>query len=642
MKVQDRNYILKHYPQKSIPQLALELKIGKKQIERLLRKTSARRDQGRACDHPEEIPSQPKLKPRHHGFLLSGLILLILAVYGKSLSYPFMNWDDPQWITENPLIRELSAGNITTILTRPYFMNYVPLTLLSYALEYQVFHFDPLGYRVVNLLLHTFNALWVYGIVWLLTRHWPVAFGTAVIFGIHPVQIESVIWIAERKNVLSAFFFLAGFWVYARGSVLPVRKIRFPLTALVLMTAACLAKPSAVIFPLVLILYDRLFGEKRENKMGLYALFFAVALILGGMTVGITHHEGKIAYHGGHFLATFRTMTVVMMKYFELMIWPARQNLIYAFPAYPSFFSPPVALSLLGLSCLGFLTRRLGRRDKPLFFWSAWYWILLLPVMNLIPFPSLMNDRYLYLPLLGFFTLLFSASLRRLKTPGTILLLCLLTAAYGFLNLKRQSVWSEPEKMWQETRQKVNGAAAMPFRNLGMHYMRQGRLDLAIREFKKGLALGEDPFIDSALGTAYFLKKDFNNALRYYQKAADLKPDEASFHHNLGLVYKEQGNLDSAEEKIKEAIRIGPPNPQFHNNLATVYSLLRNPDGVRRELFKALEIDPHHADSLHNLGMVLYQGGQPEEAEKYWSLFLKLYPQHARAAQIRDLIKKTD
>ncbi len=627
------DYLLQYYQTKSVKELAGELGLDRKEVQRELRKVLAERHENEAVGRSER---RPHFHPQPWFYLLLGLFALVFVfwIYARSLSFPFLNWDDPRYVTENSLIRNFSRENLKTIFTQPHFSLYIPFTLLSYAVDYHFSHFNSFGYHLTNLLFHLANTALVFTLVRFLTGEWLVGLAVALIFGVHPVQIESVVWIAERKNVLSTFFFLGAFLAYVFSRRKP-GYVFLPILSVLIFLAAGFSKPNVVILPLLLLAFDHCYSQDRKVGLKRHLVFWIGAFFFALVTYWITRTEGKMNYHGGNLGATLLTMMVVMMKYLELLIFPARQSLLYEFPVYGSLAYPQVALSFFALLLLGSGLFYLWVKNRKLFFWGAWYFIFLLPVMNLIPFPSLMNDRYLYLPLIGFFTLLFLL-LKRFSGPAlTTAILLLSVCGFTFLNVRRQAVWAEPERLWLETQSKTRESHQSPYLNLGMYYLRQSEYDKAIEQFNKVLTMLDYAQAYDGLGIAYSGKGDYEKAIDYFKKAIARAPTQAGVHSNLAVVYQKQKNFELALQEFQEAVKLAPREPKYRNNMGSILMETGNDSEAEKQLLAALAIDPDFDDALYNLGLLYANRGHQEGMKKYWSHLLKIHPHHAKAAEVQ-------
>jgi len=561
-----------------------------------------------------------------------------------------LNWDDPQYVTENRLIRTLSAANLKEIFGKPYFSLYIPLTLVSYALDYQVSLMNPLGYHITNLTLHLLNTGLVYALIALLTGQWLVAALTALLFGIHPVQIESVVWVAERKNVLSSFFFLSAFLTYVLSRLKTSRRTLFYLLSIGIFWAGCFAKPNVIVLPLLCVAYDYCFRTQR-GKRGHESLleslwrvlpYLVGAIVFAWITFAITRGEDKMNYHGNSFFVTILTMSVVLMKYAQLLLFPIGQSLLYEFPAYQHPAIPAVFFSILGCVawCIGLSW--LFRRDKKLFFFGAWFFILMLPMLNIVPFPSLMNDRYLYLPMIGVVCVVITLLLRWLGSKLAVSAILIVALVFSVLSLNRQKIWGDGERLWLETQAKTADLHQSPYLNLGMLYLRDGFPDKAIPEFEKVLTLTDDPNAYDGLGIAYLQKKDLSKAVEYLVQGRSKDAANSSIRSNLAIAYAQQGRLDKALTEFEEAVRLDPKDPKFNNNLASTYLKLGKREAAEKAFLETLKHDPDFKDALYNLGNLYYKDGRVARAKQVWQRLLKVHPRYPRNSEVRSKLAQIE
>jgi len=299
----------------------------------------------------------------------------------------------------------------------------------------------------------------------------------------------------------------------------------------------------------------------------------------------------------------------------------------------------------------------LWKRDKKLFFWASWYAILLLPVMNIIPFPSLMNDRYLYLPLIGVFTLLVLLLRKHAGVWITVFLIAAITAGCVFLNVKRQRFWSQPVSVWLETQWSGpsvfwGGENAVPDQTksydlrLGENYLyKKGDPDLAIECFEKALAApasgqsAENPDTHQGLGLAYLQKGSLRKSVYHLKRAVSLEPGRAAFHGNLAIAFVQQGDLGPAMQEFKTAIARNPLDPTFHNNYASVLEGQGQVKEAEQEFLEAVRLDPDFAEPLFNLGLYYSDMKEWEKARLYWSRLLKAHPEHESVPYVKARLK---
>ena len=643
------HYLKKHYLTKSAKRIGKDLGLSREDVARevqVLKETEHRKKQ------PFAIVDSWKPRRRHH-LVFSGMIcLLVFALYSKSLNYPFLNWDDPKYVVENNAIRELTLARVYTLFTQTFVNLYLPVTMLSYAVDYQFSHLNARGYRLTNLAIHLGNTLLIYFLILLITQEWLPALAVALIFGVHPLQIESVIWIAERKNVLSSFFFLQAFLFYLLFTRADKNRLILYLFCFLFFVAALLSKATVVVWPVLIVAYDWTHNRVKKLRGFLkYAPFFALSLIVGLATTlvfreSMLHSEGGkpeavgLIYHQGTFYHTVLTMTVVMVKYFKLLVFPLKQSILYEFPPYRSFFHPHVLISFLALTAAAYGLYVLYKRDRKLFFWAAWFLIAFFPYSNIIPFNVFMQERYLYLPLVGFSMVFTELIRKRLGAFRTLIFLFFCLLVFVILNVRRQEVWAVPEKLWLETQAMTQGRHSAPHHNLGMQYLRKKLPDKAIPEFEKALQVTKDPESYNGLAMAYEQKGELDKSVQYYGLVIQHFPHNAGAHNNLSIVYKKMGRYNEALAEIREAVTLEPMEPEHHNNLGTLLAKLGMMDEAEAAFKRALEIDPDDADGLYNLGMLYFAKQKFDKAVQSWENLLKLYPDYHLKEHIQGMLVK--
>jgi len=387
------------------------------------------------------------------------VIALVTALtYAGSFDGAFVA-DDLPAVRGNELIRSLAPANLAAIFTSFDDANYVPLKVLSLAVDYRLWGPGPAGFHFTNLLLHVLSALLVHRILLRLELGALPALGVALLWAVHPLQVESVAWISERKNVLSGFFFFGAFVAYLAWS--ESGRAAHYVALLVLYALALLSKMNTVVLPAVCLAYEVTFRWRlrRRDWLASLPLFALGALVVWFNLDGNPVHGRR--YHGGSAIVTGLTSAVMLMRYLrntvlptDLSWWYGRENLLR-----DSALDPVVLLSLLGLAAIAAATIWSIRTRRPAAFWLLWFGITLAPMLNLIPFPSLIQDRYMYLPLLGLLVLAanaLQAAMRR-GAPrwaiGSLAVAAILACAV--LSFQRVEVFDTPESLrrdWEARR----------------------------------------------------------------------------------------------------------------------------------------------------------------------------------------------
>lgn len=400
---------------------------------------------------------------RDHGWMLASLFALTLVLYWPSVHYGFVNWDDPWYVVNNELIHSWSPLNLFRMATEPAVKNYAPLTMFSYLVDYTVWGESAGGFHLTNFLLHAVNALLVYLLVARLASNRFVGWLTAALFAAHPVQVETVAWVSSRKGLVSATFILLCLNRWLRTERTP-RDEGFGLLFLFL---ALLAKAIAVVVPAVVLLYD---VQMRKDRFGdAFARQIIPGLIAAAFLFGTIASQtqmygglrGHMAFGKLHILAID---SIILWQYVGMLAWPSELCVLYDPPT--SGIAGLVTLSLLGWGLVAAAAFHYRRRAPAVAFGLLAALVFLLPVLNLTPITTLMNDRYLYLPCIPLFAL-FATGTERVFTyacrrpddaaqPGLLrrAAMCAvgiaLVAASSIGTAERLPVWRNATALWED------------------------------------------------------------------------------------------------------------------------------------------------------------------------------------------------
>lgn len=509
--------------------------------------------------------------PERKTFLLRSLnpmclhmLLLIgasFAVYGQSLDHQFLtNWDDYNYVAKNSDVYGFSFEHLRAAFTKFYFGNYAPLHIVSYMLDYTLWGLNPAGYIFFNIVLHTMNGLLFYWLVAKLTTNNRVALFAGIVFLLHPVQVESVVWISQRKNLLAMFFFLVSLlsYIYYRAKEIQHGHSHY-IVAILAFICAILTKSVTVVLPLMLVLYDICIAPRRYWRQVVIDKipFFAAAVVVALLTLksqAYTSGGGIVNYPNESAYDLFLTMLTVIARYAGNLFWPTNLSIHYHVPIKAGI---DVAVALSGmfvmLLCAGLF--HLFRIKKAMFFWAAFIPVGILPVSQLIPLTTLMNDRYLYFPLLGFAVLLISGSMYcfdrlspRTKWVGTALM-CLMLFPLPLLSWQRSHVWFNSISLWSDALNKYPGFVTHA--GMGNALYQAGKINEAIAMYEKSLLL--EPTCEEALrslGAIYFNHGEYNKALNYIKLFAENYPENAFAQRMLDMV-NEQINMQNIQNSIK-------------------------------------------------------------------------------------------
>lgn len=488
------------------------------------------------------------LNPTYFQVLL--LIGATIAVFSNSLDHQFLtSWDDYNYVVRNPDVYGFTFEHLRAAFTKFYVGNYAPLHIVSYMFDYTLWGMNPVGYVSANIVLHAMNGLLFYWLVVKLTQNNRLAFFSSLIFLLHPIQVESVAWISQRKNLLAMFFFLISLLSYIYYRVNEARNgYIYYLVAILTFICALLTKSVTVVLPLVLVLYDICFAPRQYRRQWVVDKipFFIAAIVIALMTLksqaynaggGIVNYPDESAYD------IFLTMLTVFARYAGKLIWPTNLSIYYYIPIKTGI-DVAVALSgiFVSLICTGLFY--LFRKDKAMFFWAALIPVGILPVSQLIPLSTLMNDRYLYFPLLGFAVLFTSGAMLcidrlpfRAKWAGTVLM-CLMLLPLPVLSWQRSHVWFDSISLWSDALNKY--PSFVTYAGMGNALYRANKINEAVKMYEKSLRL--EPTCEEALrslGAIYLNRGENNKALYYIKLFVENYPDNAFAHKMLDIVNKQ-------------------------------------------------------------------------------------------------------
>jgi tetratricopeptide (TPR) repeat protein len=513
---------------------------------------------------------------KNHKIILSlCLILAIPAIsFSPSLKNDFLNWDDPQYVTENKMITELSWRNIETIFDSIYMGHYHPLILLSYSLEYRFFKLNPFAYHLTNLILHLLNGLLVFWLIWMLKGGVLTSLVVSLLFGIHPLHVESVAWISERKDLLCSFFFLGSLVVYL--TYLKTRRMRSYFFSLFLFLLSLLSKSMAVTLPLVLVLCDYRFDRKFDRKsliekipFGVMAFIFVIIASFALRSSGIVDPKSSLSFFKYIFI-----MSEVLTSYFSKLILPIKLSCFYPLVKGTAVFWSYVFLTtIIGFLIAGIL---LGRYNKKITFGTLFFFITILPVLPI----KIVADRYSYIPSIGIFFIaaegfywIYRSKLEPIKIVKPILaiLLIAILGTFSFLTWERCQVWRDSISLWNDVL-KNYPSIQTAYNNRGTAYLHRGDYDKAISDYNQALRInpGHETtyYLYENRGTAYLRKGDYERAIADYDQALRIKPSYAMAYHNRGTAYLYKEDLEEAIADFNKALEINPGYAETYFNKA--------------------------------------------------------------------------
>ena len=505
--------------------------------------------------------------------LALSLVLLTLLVYIPVTRNGFVGFDDPAYVTANPNVRSgLSWATVKWALRSTEHANWHPLTWLSHALDCELFHLNPAGHHFVNVLLHAATAVVLFLLLEALTNLVWRSCLVAALFAVHPMNVESVAWIAERKNVLSTLLFALALLAYRWYVRSP--KLRRYLAVAALFMLGLMAKPMVITLPFVLLLVDywplaRAKGSP-EGRMRLVIEklpLFAMSAASAAVTMAVQRAGGAI--HTQYPLWV-RTENAVLSywAYLGKALWPSRLAVFYPYPQH----LPPVWIVLVAACCLLVLTSALllGASRRP-YLAVGWLWYLgtLVPVIGLVQAGEQVRaDRYGYIPLIGVFVAAvwgIADWARAQKIPGFLptIAAAVIVLAFAVEDRSQISYWRDNFSLWSHTLS-VTENNSMAHDSLGAELINQGRFQEAIEHFQAAAAIDpRDAFSQLDIGVCEKHLGHLPSAVKHYQSALELSNEtslRSTAFSNLGSVYRAEKDYPRARENYEAALRLEPDN----------------------------------------------------------------------------------
>ncbi len=585
------------------------------------------------------------------------LLVLTWYLYKPSLDNHFTNWDDPEYVLENRQVKNFDAQNAKYFFAHASANNYHPLTMLSLSLDYhytikdkrlfrETDELDAVNFHTTSLILHVLNVLLVFIFIYFLSRKRViVATITALLFAIHPMHVESVSWIAERKDVLYTFFFLAGLIIYVKYLEKP-GWMRLVITGL-LFLASLFSKPSAVVFPLILLAIDYFYGRKFTAKVFYEKIPFFILAVVFGVTTFIIQSQTSVA--GIKIFTFFQRLMFAsygfIMYQYKLLL-PFNISPFYPYPSvHPSvtlpvifLLSPLIALAIVGLVIFS------TRFTRVFSFGYLFYFTCIVLVLQFMPVGSaIMADRYAYMSSIGLFFIMawyldqaFISNHKILRSLRWILAGVFLMYSIFLIKIayKQTMVWHNSETLWSDVISKYPQAET-PYKQRGNYYGSLNMTDKAMQDFMSFIKIKQDDAgVYSNLGNTYGLRgeidkaleaysksitldslnvktflnraitytrgKQYLQAIRDYNKALELNPAFMEIYANRSYTFLEMGRFEDAVSDFSRLIQYSPRNDNYFMNRGVCYFKLKQYPGALADFEQCIALNPANGQAYFN------------------------------------------
>jgi len=566
------------------------------------------------------------------------LSVATLLVYFRTFGYGFVYYDDDRYVYDNVVVKAgLSAKNLVWAFTTFYFANWHPLNWISYMLDYQLFGLNAGAEHVVNVIFHVGATVLLFLALVMMTRAPGRCALVAGIFAVHPLHVESVAWIAERKDVMSAFFQMLALLLYVQYAHKPTAK-RYALMA-VAFAMALLAKPMAVTLPFVFLLLDvwplrriELSSWRLNLKRPLWEKMplFVMSGIASLLTFLAQRSGGAmVSLVGLSLAARLGNATVAYAGYIAKAFWPV--NLAVLYPIRQA--SPGAVLaSTIVLIVITVLAVRTFRQHPYILIGWLWYLGMLVPVIGLVQVgQQSMADRYTYMPLVGLSIAIIGTVaeavqerplLRRVAPAlGCVVLIAMAASAYH-----QAGYWKDSETLFRQALAVTNDNWIIE-KNLGVVLQREGRRDEAEALYRQALAIvPDDAGAQTNLGVALAQEGKHDEAVKLYRQALASDPNYPDAHANLGHEFLLAGNLLDATTQLSEALRLKEDSAEPQADMGVILANGGRFEKARRHLENSLNLQPANADAQSNLCFVLQRLDRTDQAITACEAAIRLNP----------------
>ncbi|HAH33091.1 MAG TPA: hypothetical protein DCL44_12335 [Elusimicrobia bacterium] len=587
------------------------------------------------------------LKSYTNYLILSAILLLTIIVFSDSLKNSILTcWDDNQYITDNIAIRGLAFENIRTFFSKAYVGCYLPLTMLTYAFDYRLFGLNPASFHFTNLFIHLLNVILVFIFIQKLAGEKKISTIAALIFAIHPMHVESVAWLSERKDVLYSFFFLSSLICYL-NYLKDSFRLKHLFYCLILFICSLLSKPAAIPLPLVLILLDYYYSRDALNKKAIIEKipFFILAIIFGVILL-FTQNKFEAITQTFYFYERFFLTSYAIVFYVIKMIAPLNLCAMYYYPAKSNGFLPiEYYLAPLLIVAVIYGIYKSGVHKKHLISGFLFYLITIILIIQIKPVgSSIVSDRYSYIPYIGlsfiagYFYVFFVSKNAKLKLPLNLLILCSVLT-FSVLTWKRNRVWADSLTLWTDVANK-HPNVYHAWSSLGFEKIAHKDYKGAVEAYNVALALKDTVITRNDRGIAQCYLNNFSEAIADFSECIKKDPAFADPYYNRGLALEKLNrNYPEILKDYSKAVQLNPKYLAAYGRRGFIKYVTHDLKGALEDCDKVIELNPNLADSYFYRGMVLFAMERFNDAIKDYDNAININPAMATVFTNRGIAK---
>jgi len=563
------------------------------------------------------------------------IVILTIIVYSPLFKADFTNWDDPKYIDENPLIMNFGWNSFKQIFSGFFMGHYHPLTMISIAFDHFLFSNNAIGYHFMNLLLHIFNTILVFLLIGKLQADKKITIVCCLLFAVHPMHVESVAWISERKDVLFALFFLLSSYIYTL--YYDDRKSKWYILSILFFILACLSKSAAITLPICLLGIDYLKGRSLKDPKIYFEKvpFLILSLLFGILSIYANKPldldtEAVILRWFDRILYSAYGFVLYLFK----LILPIRLSAWYPYPD-GQYFYYFASVSFLLILVMIYLVYKRYKRNKLVVFSALFFVVNIVLVLQVFPARStVIADRYIYIPSIAFFLLIayyysrYYVKNKNNRITATTLLVIYIGIMLLF-TFNRSGIWKNSLTLWENVLHKYPDVS-VALNNQGLAKTDAGEYQDAITDFNMLIKLKPD-YSDGFVNRGFARERlsDTNGAMQDYSRAIELNRKNILAYSNRAMLWSDLNDSVDALKDINYALKLNADVAMLWRNLGLIYVKFNNYNEGLKQLNTAIGLNKNYSIAYENRGFIRHQAGNYRAALDDYNTAIKLSPKSA-------------